>query len=834
MEKKQITKSNPGGILGKYKGALTVALSLVVIALISIAYFYPDQGHALRQADTMQGAALGHECAQYAQQTGQTSRWTNSLFGGMPTFQISPSYESGKLTRWINTVYGLGLPEPANLVAMMMIGFFILMMACRVRWHVALMGSIAYAFSTYFIILIGAGHIWKFLTLAYVPPTIAGVLLCYRGRYLLGGAVAALFAMMQLASNHVQMTYYSLFIIVFIAVAFLCKALKERGAGQWLKATGALAVAAILAVGANSPNLYNTYKYSKESMRGGHSEIVSDANPGGNTTKGGLDKDYITAWSYGKAETFTLLIPNIKGGASVKPEKGSNNFLPLSATTKADELFRENKISASDYQNLGTFPQYFGEQPMTNGPVYVGALIFALFLIGCVIVKGPLKWALLGVTVLSVLLAWGHNMMWLTDLFIDYFPMYNKFRTVSSMLVIAELTMPMLAMLAVEKILDDPKRLKSDAKVIFGILGAAALVCLLVYLFPGMISVYSDNERQQLIATGVAQQYPTLFAAVEQIRHSLITADAARSLIVILLGAGVLLMMALGKVKQGVASALLIVLLLFDLISVNKRYLDHDSFLSARQTQAPAFTPRQADRAVLADTAMNYRVLDQQHFSEAAPSYFHKHVGGYHAAKLTRYQDLIDHQLSKNNVQVFNMLNTKYIIHDDNNVSFNPGALGNAWLVDTISFVATPNEEMDALTGLNPASAAVADEKFRSALGGEIPPRCQGDTIFETTYAPNALTYHATTRDGGLAVFSEVFFPWGWEATIDGQPAQIGRVNYLLRALRLPPGSHTVRFEFNPESVRVTEAIAYTSIILIYIALAVVLAAAVLYLTRKR
>ena len=834
MEKKQITKSNPGGILGKYKGALTVALSLVVIALISIAYFYPDQGHALRQADTMQGAALGHECAQYAQQTGQTSRWTNSLFGGMPTFQISPSYESGKLTRWINTVYGLGLPEPANLVAMMMIGFFILMMACRVRWHVALMGSIAYAFSTYFIILIGAGHIWKFLTLAYVPPTIAGVLLCYRGRYLLGGAVAALFAMMQLASNHVQMTYYSLFIIVFIAVAFLCKALKERGTGQWLKATGALAVAAILAVGANSPNLYNTYKYSKESMRGGHSEIVSDANPGGNTTKGGLDKDYITAWSYGKAETFTLLIPNIKGGASVKPEKGSNNFLPLSATTKADELFRENKISASDYQNLGTFPQYFGEQPMTNGPVYVGALIFALFLIGCVIVKGPLKWALLGVTVLSVLLAWGHNMMWLTDLFIDYFPMYNKFRTVSSMLVIAELTMPMLAMLAVEKILDDPKRLKSDAKVIFGILGAAALVCLLVYLFPGMISVYSDNERQQLIATGVAQQYPTLFAAVEQIRHSLITADAARSLIVILLGAGVLLMMALGKVKQGVASALLIVLLLFDLISVNKRYLDHDSFLSARQTQAPAFTPRQADRAVLADTAMNYRVLDQQHFSEAAPSYFHKHVGGYHAAKLTRYQDLIDHQLSKNNVQVFNMLNTKYIIHDDNNVSFNPGALGNAWLVDTISFVATPNEEMDALTGLNPASAAVADEKFRSALGGEIPPRCQGDTIFETTYAPNALTYHATTRDGGLAVFSEVFFPWGWEATIDGQPAQIGRVNYLLRALRLPPGSHTVRFEFNPESVRVTEAIAYTSIILIYIALAVVLAAAVLYLTRKR
>lgn len=806
----------------KDKNTIFTVLSVAIIALISLVYFYPDAlvGNVLRQSDTLQGAAVGHECAEYAEKTGEVSRWTNSLFSGMPTFQISPSYESSKLVSWVNTVYGLGLPSPSNLLFMMMIGFFILMLACKTRWYVALLGAIAYAFSTYFVILIGAGHIWKFVTLAYVPPTIAGIIWCYRGKYLWGGAVAAFFAMMQIASNHVQMSYYFMFVILFMVLAYLEKAIVEKKMKQWGISTAVLAVAAILAVAANSPNLYNTYKYGKETMRGGHSELPAEGAQASNTSAGGLDKDYITAWSYGKSETMTLLIPNIKGGATIKPEKGENNLLSLANTDEAAKMYADGKITYQDYQYLSQFPQYFGDQPMTNGPVYVGALIFVLFIIGCVIVKGQMKWALLGVTLLSVMLAWGHNFMWLSDLFIDHFPLYNKFRTVSSILVIAEFTIPLLAMLALNQIITEPGLLKKKSKVIFGALGVAAAVCLLVYLFPGMVDVFSKSEQEQFIATGMAQQVPTLFQAIQDVRYSMISADALRSLVVIVIGAGVLFVMMLGKVKSGVAAGLLIVLTLFDLVSVNKRYLNTDSFMTDVTESDPKFVARPVDKAILQDTTMNYRVLDQQNFAGAMPSYFHKAVGGYHAAKLTRYQDLIDHQMSHNNAEVFNMLNTKYIIVSDSAAFPNPDALGNAWFVDTVSYVSTPVEEMKFLDNFNASTHAVADKKFEQALGSVATPKSPGDTIFETTYAPNALTYHAQSQKGGLAVFSEIYFPWGWKATIDGNEAEIGRVNYVLRALKVPAGSHTIKFVFDPESVRDADNIAYVSIIIIYAVLA--------------
>lgn len=824
------------GIL-KSKNTIFTLLSVVIIALISVLYFYPDAivGNVLRQNDTLQGAAVGHECAEYTAQTGEVSRWTNSLFSGMPTFQISPSYESSRLVAWVNTVYGLGLPSPSNLLFMMMIGFFILMLACRTRWYVALLGAIAYGFSTYFIILIGAGHIWKYVTLAYIPPTIAGIIWCYRGRYLWGGAVAALFAMMQIASNHIQMTYYFGFVILFMVLAYLEKAVVEKKMKQWGIATGTLAVAAILAVAANSPNLYNTYKYSKETMRGGHSEIPADnAAKSANTSVGGLDKDYITAWSYGKSETMTLLIPNFKGGATIKPEKGENNMLSLAQTNEAAKLYNNGKITQQDYEYLSQFPQYFGDQPMTNGPVYVGALIFVLFMIGCVIVKGQVKWALLGVTILSLMLAWGHNLMWLSDLFIDYFPMYNKFRTVSSILVIAEFTMPLLAMLALNKIITDPAILREKAKVIFGAFGLAAVVCLAVYVFPSMVDVFSESEKEQFIASGIAQQVPTLFSAIKEVRYDMISADALRSLIVVVLGAGVMFMMLMNKVKPGMAAGLLIVVTLFDLVSVNKRYLNTDSFMTDVTADDPEFVARPVDKAIMQDTAMNYRVLDQQHFSEAMPSYFHKAVGGYHAAKLTRYQDLIDHQMGKNNEQVFNMLNTKYIIVNDSLAYPNAGALGNAWFVNSISYVGTPAAEMKFMDNFDAATQAVADKKFAAVLGTVATPKAVGDTIFETTYAPNALTYHATSQNGGLAVFSEVYFPWGWKATIDGKDAEIGRVNYVLRALKVPAGSHTIKFVFDPDSVNTTETLAYISIILIYVAFIAAIVMAVVGVSHKK
>lgn len=793
-----------------------IVLAIVAFAAIAWAYFYPDDtlGNVLRQHDVTQGIANGQEVKAYEVSTGEVSRWTNSLFSGMPTFQITPSYESSSLLSWVGQLLGLGFPSPVNLVFVMMLGFFILMLSFDVKWYIAVMGAIAYAFSSYFFILIGAGHIWKYVTLVYIPPTIAGIVWAYRGKVLAGSAVAALFAALQLASNHVQMTYYFAFVIVAISIAYLVEAIKAKEMRRWLGATGALAVAAVLAVAANAPNLYSTLKYSKETMRGGHSEIASS---NGNSTSGGLDKDYITAWSYGKAETMTLLVPNVNGGATIKPEKGSNRFLSVSDTDEAKQMLNDGKISMQEYQFMSQFPQYFGNQPMTNGPVYVGALIFALFVLGCFTVKGPMKWALLIVTIFSVMLSWGHNMMWLTDIMIDHFPMYNKFRTVASILVIAEFTMPLLAMLTLQQMLTTPDWLKEHRRAFIGTLGACLVVCLFIYLVPTCFSLYSESEYEQITAAGLIQQYPDLFGAIESVRKSVISADALRSLIVLVLGGGVLYVYLIGKLRARYAAVATAVILLVDLYSVNKRYLNTDSF-TVPEKSIDGFEPRMVDRQILADTAQNYRVFDVQHFSEAMPSYFHKCIGGYHAAKLTRYQDLIDHQISKNNMEVLNMLNTKYVIQSDSVVLLNPDALGNAWFVDTVSYVDNAAAEMNALSHIHTATQAVADRRFAAVLG-DAQPKAAADTIFETTYAPNALTYSATSKNGGLAVFSEIYFPWGWTATIDGKEVEIGRVNYVLRALRIPAGHHTVRFEFKPSAVNTADTVATITIVIIYLGL---------------
>lgn len=800
---------------------ITIVISIVAFAAISWIYFYPDDvtGNVLRQHDVTQGIANGQEVKAFEATSGEVSRWTNSLFSGMPTFQITPSYESSSLLSWVNKVMGLGFPSPVNLVFIMMVGFFILMLSFDVKWYIAVMGAIAYAFSSYFFILIGAGHIWKYVTLAYIPPTIAGIVWAYRGRILTGSAVAALFAAIQLASNHVQMTYYFAFVIVAMALAYLATAIRNKTVKQWLTATGALAVAALLAVAANAPNLYSTLKYSKETMRGGHSEIAS-GNPS-NASASGLDKDYITAWSYGKAETMTLLVPNVNGGATIKPEKGSNRFLPLTDTDMAKQMLNSGEISMQEYQFMSQFPQYFGNQPMTNGPVYVGALIFALFVLGCVTIKGHMKWALLAVTIFSILLAWGRNMMWLTDLMIDYFPMYNKFRTVASILVIAEFTMPLLAMLTLQQMFTTPRWWQEHRRAFFGTMGACLAICLFIYFVPTVFSIYSDSEYDQLVSAGLLQQYPSLFMAIESIRKSMISADALRSLIFLVLGGVVLWAYLMDKVQARYAALATAIILFADLFTVNKRYLNTDSFTAPMGT-VESFEPRAVDRQILADTAQNYRVFDIANFSEAMPSYFHKCIGGYHAAKLTRYQDLIDHQINKGNPEVINMLNTKYIIQSDSVVMINPDALGNAWFVDTLSYVDGAAAEMGALNNLHTATQAVADSKFSSVLGN-AKPKAAGDTIYETTYAPNALTYSATSQNGGVAVFSEIYFPWGWKATIDGKEVEIGRVNYVLRALNIPAGHHTISFVFDPQTVRTADTVATIAIVLIYLSLLVAL-----------
>lgn len=801
------------------KGFLHSLLGVGILLVITLVYFYPDvfEGNVLRQHDTLQGVANGQEAAAFAEATGETTRWTNSLFSGMPTFQISPSYGSSKLISTVERAYSLWLPNPANLVFIMMLGFYILMLAMRTRWYVALLGAIAYGFSSYFFIIIGAGHIWKFSTLAYVPPTIAGIILCYRGKYIGGGVLAAFFAMLQIAANHIQMTYYFLFVIVALVIAFFVEHKRANTLKKWAKATGVLAVAAALAVGANLPSLYNTYEYSKQTMRGGHSELaVATAN----STKGGLDKNYITQWSYGISETFSLLIPNIKGGATIIPTDGQNVQTSMAEVEQVKEDYQKGKIDYQTYSNLQMFPQYFGDQPMTNGPVYVGALIFALFILGLIIVKGPVKWALFAVTVLSVALSWGHNMMWLTDWFIDHFPLYNKFRTVASILVIAEFTMPLLAALALQKIVTTPDFFKLHSKAFFGSFGISIFFCLLGMMAPSVFGSGISQMEADMFAEYAAQGYDLspLYASLQDARMAMVSADALRSFVFLVIGAALFWLYFKNILKKEALCGALLVVLLIDMYPVDKRYLNTKSFSMKPAMAQQTIEPRPVDLQILQDTVMNYRVMDLSRFGDAMPSYFHKCIGGYHAAKLTRYQDLIDCQISKNNVEVLNMLNAKYLVVDDTTAHINPEALGNGWFVDKVTYVKGAQAEMAVLDTLHTAVGAVADESFRSVLG-EAKAVMPGDTIIETVYKPNELHYKTISRNGGLAVFSEIYFPWGWTATVDGKEVPVGRVNYVLRALQLPAGEHTVVFRFDPQSVHATETVAYASVALIYLAL---------------
>lgn len=798
------------------------AVAVILFAAISWIYFYPNDvnGDVLQQHDVMQGAANSQETSAMQEQTGEKSWWTNALFGGMPTFQIAPSYEGTTMLNPASALYRLYFPTPVSWIFILMLGFFLLMLAFKAKWYLAILGAIGYGFSSYFFILMGAGHIWKLMVLAYIPPTIAGIVWCYRGKYLGGAAVAAFFAALQLASNHVQMTYYSMFLIVLLVIAYLVKAIMDKQVGRWCIATACLSVAALLALAANSPNLYLTYKYSQETIRGGHSELTPKGEEAMNAkpTEGGLDKEYITQWSYGKGETFTLLIPNVKGGATIRPEHGDNHMLTLSETKKAEKMANNGEMNQQDVQILSQFPQYFGDQPMTNGPVYVGALICALFLLGCLIVKGPVKWALLIATVISILLSWGHNMMWLTDLMIDHFPMYNKFRTVASILVIAEIAMPILAVLGLRELFKEPDAWRKHKVALAASFGLCAVICLLTAIFPGMFGHFSAQEHEQLVATGQIQQYPSLDAAIAAVRGALVSGDAWRSLFVILIGGAILFAYLKGKLSEMAASLIIAAIVLVDMYAVNKRYINSDTFTSRYDLGEQQFTPRPVDTQILQDKDMNYRVMDLQHFGEAMPSYFHKTIGGYHAAKLSRYNDLINEQIANNNIQVLNMLNARYFIMDDQTAQRNPDALGNAWFVDSLTYVKTADEEMAFLNNFNPAVSAVADVKFQNQLG-QARATQPGDTIYETSYAPNHLTYKSHSAAGGLAVFSEVYFPWGWKVSVDGKPMEMGRVNYVLRALQLPAGDHEIDFKFVPDEVEKTQTWAKIAVVAIYLLL---------------
>lgn len=795
-------------------------VSIAVMAIVAIAFFYPDNfdGRVLSQEDVRQGIANGEEARAYHDATGHTTRWTNSLFSGMPTFQISPSYPSDGMFCWVNSLFSLGLPGCSGLIMMMMLGMYIMLMTLGLRWYLSLIGALAWGLSSYFIIIIGAGHLWKFYTLTYVPPTIGGVMLAYRGRILAGSALGAFGLMMQISWNHIQMTYYFMFVVLILAISYGVKSYFDKTLKVWGKATGALILAAALGVGANLPNLYFTSRYAPESIRGGHSELAADD---AKQTSSGLDKDYITQYSYGRSETFTLAIPNVKGGASVLPADGHLKYASLADLPDAAEAMNRGGLTPDERYLMQYYSQYFGEPESTNGPVYVGVIICALFLMGCVIVRGPLKWALVGATILSILLAWGRNFMPLTDLFINIVPGYNKFRTPESILVIAQFAMPVLGILALRELLLNSAN-KTIRNAFYWTFGFTALLCFIGWIFP---SFYGSTEYAGGYEPMIKEQYPDVYGNIAPVaanlRHGMVAADSLRSLIYVLLAGGAIFV-GMKQGKKYLTIAALGLLVLADLYGVDKRYLNHESFNTPVNQTIVADA---ADRYILADTAMNYRVMPMgQDITRPDRSFFHKSVGGYHAAKLSRYNDILERYLFADAVStdghvspVSDMLNVKYLIYGPQQVVANPDALGNAWLVESVSFVDTPDEEFEAVGVINPASEAVADRKFEPLLAGKATLVFPGDTIYETSYAPDLLTYNVRTANGGVAVFSEVYFPWGWEATIDGKPVEIGRVNYILRAIPVEPGEHQIVMTFRPKAVGTTTTVAIISSLLIYL-----------------
>lgn len=743
-------------------------------------------------------------------------------------YQISPSYPSLYVISKVQSILTLQwpfclLPGYSWLLFAMLGGFYLFLRALRLGRLPSVLGAVMWTFSSYFIILVVAGHIWKLMTLAFIPPTIAGIIYTYRGRYLLGGALTALFASLQILSNHVQMSYYFAFLILFLILGYLWEAVKGHQLRRFVFASLVTLGSGLIALGINSSNLYHTYEYGSETIRGGSELTTSpDDKMAGKAeaTATGLDKDYITAWSYGKGETLTLLVPNVYGGAT---------------GALGENLSAMERVPADYRQIIGGLNHYWGDQPFTAGPVYVGAFVLLLFILGIFIVQGPLKWALLGGTLFSVFLAWGHNMMWLTDLFIDYVPLYNKFRTVSSILVVAEFTIPALAVLALIQFVREPRAVLQNKVALWVSLGLTLGLSLILALIPGtFFSLMSDQEQDMFRqAMGNSQlPIPSIMASLKDARASIVSSDAWRSVFVLLLSLGACALYVWGKIKSPVLYILIGVITLGDLWLVDKRYLNDEHFIDKALVAQQAKPITDADRQILLDKDPHYRVmnLSVNSFNDATTSAHHRSVGGYHAAKLRRYQDLIEHQLSKQNMEVYNMLDTRYFILPDNasgklHVEFNEKAFGPAWFVDQIQWVKNADEEMKALEDTPLQDKGIVDERFRPMLK-DYQPLAANDTVMPEpivelrSYTPNKATYRTTTTHPRLLIFSDVYYPHGWKLMLDGkQELPLIRADYVLRAAYIPAGTHELEMTFDPSSIHRTELIAGVSTALLILLL---------------
>lgn len=825
-----------------FKSLLPIITGVVIFIVLTFGYFTPlMKGKVIVQSDMVQNKGMSKEIIDHRAKYDDEPLWTNSMFGGMPSYQIAITYPSNLVVP-IRNFFMFGFPTPANMVFSYMLGFFILLLVLKVDKWLSIVGAIGFGFSAFFFLIIDAGHNTQAFAIAYMAPVFAGVILVCRGKYLLGGALTALFFSLELVCNHPQIAYY-LILFMFIYVAFEWFArFKQKQYKDILKGFAVFAIAGILAVGVNVSNLWNTYDYAKSTIRG-PSELTTDKQAGTKNQTSGLDKDYATQWSLGKAETLTLMIPGFKGRSS-SLAIGENK----SALKDVDPQMRKN---------IANLRQYWGDQPFTDSP-YAGAIIVFFFVLGLFIIQGRLKWALLSATILSVMLAWGHNMMWLTSLFLDYFPGYNKFRAVTMILVIAELCIPLLAILAVDKILKTPDIFKQKFKLFFGgkeisfqnafivSFALTAGLSLLYYMMPATLSDFTwiqDQQYYDQIAKSNGPEIAQKFIDnVEIARIALFKSEAIRSFLFISIAAVFVWLFVKSKINKFILIPILGILILFDLAMVDKTYLNDKKFTGKKEAVNP-FPITEADKAVLEDKDPNYRVLDitdqaNGPFNSARASYYHKSIGGYHAAKLRRYQELIEAHIAKEMQSlittlsanptdsairasfaqqgVLNMLNMKYLIYNPAASPLqNRYALGNAWFVKEVKMVKNADEELQMVGEINPATAVVVDERYQSQLEGYTSKSDPAATINLINYKANHITYESNAASEQLAVFSEIYYK-DWNAYVDGEQKPYFSADWVLRAMRVPEGKHTIEFKFEPQKYYLGEKISLISCLVLF------------------
>ncbi|MCX6283155.1 MAG: YfhO family protein [Bacteroidetes bacterium] len=798
-----------------FKTAWPYLAALVIFLVITMSFLSPlIEGKQILQSDIMHWKGAAKEITDFRDKTGQEPLWTNSMFGGMPAYQISTRY-NGNVLGFLDNILTLGLPHPANMVFLYFLGFFILLLVLGLNPWLSVAGAIAYAFSSYFFIIIEAGHNSQAHAIGYIAPVLAGMILTLRKKYLWGFILTAVFLSLEVKQNHLQITYYLALTAITLGLVELLYAFRNKTFVPYLKSVSLLLIALAFAVLTNLSLLWTTYEYGNYTIRG-KSDLTSQKS---NRTSG-LDKSYATQWSYGVGETMTLLIPDIYGGSSNEsPGMNSNIAKVLRTNNIPDDNIRQFSAQSG--------LMYWGNQPWTS-PVYIGAIVIFLFFLGLIIVKGPLKWWLLAATILSITLSWGHNFMGLTDFFLNYFPGYNKFRAVTMILIIAELTMPLLGFLAIKVVFDQMSsadKLNKALYIAFGIAGGLALVFALV---PDMFLSFTGPNDSSL-----AKSFPDwLMQAIRDDRKAVCRADAFRSFIYITLTAATLWLVINKKLKREYAYIGLIVFVLGDMFTVAKRYLNNESFTTKSRVETP-FDPSPADQMILADKDPDYRVLNLtvSPLMDASTSYFHKSLGGYHGAKLRRYQELFETHVEKNNMAVINMLNTRYVIVPDQNkqpvAQQNSQALGNAWFVSEYKLVDNADQELAALNGFDPARTAVVDKKFGPEIKSWNPWKDTLDYIRLTDYLPNDLKYKYKTRNAGLVVFSEIYYPKGWNAYVDGTITPHFRANYVLRSMVLPAGEHTVEFKFEPRAFYIGEKVSMiSSIVLIFLVIGGIVIAA--------